>query len=145
MCSQGYVCVCVRTCVCVFMARLTVQAECPMHLEDFPMDSHSCPLKFGSCKHELCSIKSKALVYCFKEISVLKEIVKCSFSFTPPKCVKNLLPHVTVLNPLTWGVRGLCILQMSEDLAGVFSDFHIILPRNTDNMLFIKCENFDLC
>ncbi|XP_077395011.1 gamma-aminobutyric acid receptor subunit alpha-2-like isoform X3 [Festucalex cinctus] len=27
---------------------LTVQAECPMHLEDFPMDSHSCPLKFGS-------------------------------------------------------------------------------------------------
>ncbi|KAI4892073.1 hypothetical protein NFI96_022379, partial [Prochilodus magdalenae] len=28
--------------------RLTVQAECPMHLEDFPMDSHSCPLKFGS-------------------------------------------------------------------------------------------------
>ncbi|XP_014817790.1 PREDICTED: gamma-aminobutyric acid receptor subunit alpha-2 [Calidris pugnax] len=28
--------------------RLTVQAECPMHLEDFPMDAHSCPLKFGS-------------------------------------------------------------------------------------------------
>ncbi|XP_012495344.1 PREDICTED: gamma-aminobutyric acid receptor subunit alpha-2 [Propithecus coquereli] len=27
---------------------LTVQAECPMHLEDFPMDAHSCPLKFGS-------------------------------------------------------------------------------------------------
>lgn len=36
--------------MCVFIARLTVQAECPMHLEDFPMDSHSCPLKFGSCK-----------------------------------------------------------------------------------------------
>lgn len=31
--------------------RLTVQAECPMHLEDFPMDAHSCPLKFGSCKY----------------------------------------------------------------------------------------------
>ncbi|KAG2466237.1 GBRA2 protein, partial [Polypterus senegalus] len=28
--------------------RLTVQAECPMHLEDFPMDTHACPLKFGS-------------------------------------------------------------------------------------------------
>ncbi|GAA6069546.1 gamma-aminobutyric acid receptor subunit alpha-2-like isoform X4, partial [Tachysurus ichikawai] len=27
---------------------LTVHAECPMHLEDFPMDFHSCPLKFGS-------------------------------------------------------------------------------------------------
>jgi hypothetical protein len=22
-----------------------------MHLEDFPMDAHSCPLKFGSCKY----------------------------------------------------------------------------------------------
>lgn len=30
--------------------RLTIHAECPMHLEDFPMDSHACPLKFGSCK-----------------------------------------------------------------------------------------------
>ncbi|XP_051803027.1 gamma-aminobutyric acid receptor subunit alpha-2 isoform X2 [Acanthochromis polyacanthus] len=32
----------------LYTMRLTVQAECPMHLEDFPMDSHSCPLKFGS-------------------------------------------------------------------------------------------------
>lgn len=31
--------------------RLTVRAECPMHLEDFPMDAHACPLKFGSCKY----------------------------------------------------------------------------------------------
>ncbi|CAG01570.1 unnamed protein product, partial [Tetraodon nigroviridis] len=30
------------------MRRLTIHAECPMHLEDFPMDSHACPLKFGS-------------------------------------------------------------------------------------------------
>ncbi|KAG7223357.1 hypothetical protein INR49_015713 [Caranx melampygus] len=28
--------------------RLTIHAECPMHLEDFPMDAHACPLKFGS-------------------------------------------------------------------------------------------------
>ncbi|XP_030887237.1 gamma-aminobutyric acid receptor subunit alpha-3 [Leptonychotes weddellii] len=28
--------------------RLTIHAECPMHLEDFPMDVHACPLKFGS-------------------------------------------------------------------------------------------------
>lgn len=31
--------------------RLTVRAECPMHLEDFPMDAHACPLKYGSCKY----------------------------------------------------------------------------------------------
>ncbi|KAB0341870.1 hypothetical protein FD754_018796 [Muntiacus muntjak] len=35
----------------LYTMRLTVQAECPMHLEDFPMDAHSCPLKFGSCKY----------------------------------------------------------------------------------------------
>lgn len=34
----------------VNLFRLTVRAECPMHLEDFPMDAHACPLKFGSCK-----------------------------------------------------------------------------------------------
>ncbi|KAM7000749.1 gamma-aminobutyric acid receptor subunit alpha-4 isoform 5-T5 [Tautogolabrus adspersus] len=28
--------------------RLTISAECPMKLVDFPMDGHSCPLKFGS-------------------------------------------------------------------------------------------------
>ncbi|KAF3693591.1 Gamma-aminobutyric acid receptor subunit alpha-2 GABA(A) receptor subunit alpha-2 Precursor [Channa argus] len=33
----------------LYTMRLTVHAECPMHLEDFPMDFHSCPLKFGSC------------------------------------------------------------------------------------------------
>jgi len=35
------------------VSRLTVRAECPMHLEDFPMDAHACPLKFGSCKWPL--------------------------------------------------------------------------------------------
>lgn len=37
------------------LSRLTVRAECPMHLEDFPMDAHACPLKFGSCKWPLHS------------------------------------------------------------------------------------------
>ncbi|EAW61537.1 gamma-aminobutyric acid (GABA) A receptor, alpha 1, isoform CRA_a [Homo sapiens] len=34
----------------LYTMRLTVRAECPMHLEDFPMDAHACPLKFGSFK-----------------------------------------------------------------------------------------------
>ncbi|XP_032812641.1 gamma-aminobutyric acid receptor subunit alpha-1-like isoform X1 [Petromyzon marinus] len=32
----------------LYTMRLTIKAECPMMLEDFPMDSHACPLKFGS-------------------------------------------------------------------------------------------------
>uniref|UniRef100_A0A3B4EEM8 Gamma-aminobutyric acid (GABA) A receptor, alpha 6a n=1 Tax=Pygocentrus nattereri TaxID=42514 RepID=A0A3B4EEM8_PYGNA len=31
-----------------YTMRLTVSAECPMKLMDFPMDGHICPLRFGS-------------------------------------------------------------------------------------------------
>ncbi|XP_031694550.1 gamma-aminobutyric acid receptor subunit alpha-5-like isoform X2 [Anarrhichthys ocellatus] len=34
----------------LYTMRLTISAECPMQLEDFPMDAHACPLKFGSCE-----------------------------------------------------------------------------------------------
>ncbi|XP_012663540.1 gamma-aminobutyric acid receptor subunit alpha-4 isoform X2 [Otolemur garnettii] len=32
----------------LYTMRLTINAECPMRLVDFPMDGHACPLKFGS-------------------------------------------------------------------------------------------------
>uniref|UniRef100_A0A8C7YKV3 Gamma-aminobutyric acid type A receptor subunit alpha4 n=1 Tax=Oryzias sinensis TaxID=183150 RepID=A0A8C7YKV3_9TELE len=32
----------------LYTMRLTIIAECPMKLVDFPMDAHACPLKFGS-------------------------------------------------------------------------------------------------
>ncbi|KAL3972645.1 MAP kinase interacting serine/threonine kinase [Sarotherodon galilaeus] len=32
----------------LYTMRLTISAECPMKLVDFPMDAHACPLKFGS-------------------------------------------------------------------------------------------------
>ncbi|XP_028816332.1 gamma-aminobutyric acid receptor subunit alpha-6a isoform X2 [Denticeps clupeoides] len=31
-----------------YTMRLTISADCPMKLEDFPMDGHACPLLFGS-------------------------------------------------------------------------------------------------
>lgn len=34
--------------------RLTINAECPMRLMNFPMDGHACPLKFGSCEFAFC-------------------------------------------------------------------------------------------
>lgn len=41
------------TCLCGFSpaVRLTISAECPMRLMDFPMDGHACPLRFGSCEY----------------------------------------------------------------------------------------------
>uniref|UniRef100_A0A4W3J283 Gamma-aminobutyric acid receptor subunit alpha-2 n=1 Tax=Callorhinchus milii TaxID=7868 RepID=A0A4W3J283_CALMI len=32
----------------LYTMRLTINAECPMRLVNFPMDGHACPLKFGS-------------------------------------------------------------------------------------------------
>ncbi|XP_007423406.2 gamma-aminobutyric acid receptor subunit alpha-2, partial [Python bivittatus] len=43
----------------LYTMRLTVQAECPMHLEDFPMDAHSCPLKFGSYAYTTAEVTYK--------------------------------------------------------------------------------------
>ncbi|KAG7215393.1 hypothetical protein INR49_022518 [Caranx melampygus] len=36
--------------------RLTINAECPMRLMNFPMDGHACPLKFGSYAYPISEI-----------------------------------------------------------------------------------------
>lgn len=46
----------------LFCIRLTISAECPMKLVDFPMDGHACPLKFGSCKSTTETNHPKTLV-----------------------------------------------------------------------------------
>uniref|UniRef100_A0A670YJR5 Gamma-aminobutyric acid type A receptor subunit gamma2 n=1 Tax=Pseudonaja textilis TaxID=8673 RepID=A0A670YJR5_PSETE len=38
----------------LYTLRLTIDAECQLQLHNFPMDEHSCPLAFSSCKG-LCS------------------------------------------------------------------------------------------
>ncbi|CAG5991502.1 unnamed protein product [Menidia menidia] len=37
----------------LYTMRLTISAECPMRLVDFPMDGHACPLRFGSCHYSV--------------------------------------------------------------------------------------------
>uniref|UniRef100_A0A673BZ34 Gamma-aminobutyric acid (GABA) A receptor, alpha 6a n=1 Tax=Sphaeramia orbicularis TaxID=375764 RepID=A0A673BZ34_9TELE len=41
----------------LYTMRLTISAECPMRLMDFPMDGHACPLRFGSCEYCRCFLK----------------------------------------------------------------------------------------
>ncbi|CAN0198288.1 unnamed protein product [Lampetra fluviatilis] len=41
----------------LYTMRLTVHAECPMSLTDFPMDMHVCPLKFGSYAYPISEVR----------------------------------------------------------------------------------------
>lgn len=43
----------IRVVITVF--RLTIDAECLLKLNNFPMDEHSCPLAFSSCKFKAIS------------------------------------------------------------------------------------------
>ncbi|XP_057182781.1 gamma-aminobutyric acid receptor subunit alpha-6 isoform X3 [Triplophysa rosa] len=40
----------------LYTMRLTINAECPMRLINFPMDGHTCPLKFGSYAYPMSEI-----------------------------------------------------------------------------------------
>ncbi|KAA0720489.1 Gamma-aminobutyric acid receptor subunit alpha-6 GABA(A) receptor subunit alpha-6 [Triplophysa tibetana] len=40
----------------LYTMRLTINAECPMRLINFPMDGHTCPLKFGSYAYPISEI-----------------------------------------------------------------------------------------
>ncbi|XP_075889010.1 gamma-aminobutyric acid receptor subunit alpha-6a isoform X2 [Nelusetta ayraudi] len=41
----------------LYTMRLTISADCPMKLFDFPMDGHACPLRFGSYAYTSSEIK----------------------------------------------------------------------------------------
>uniref|UniRef100_A0A452FIY7 Gamma-aminobutyric acid type A receptor subunit alpha6 n=1 Tax=Capra hircus TaxID=9925 RepID=A0A452FIY7_CAPHI len=40
----------------LYTMRLTINADCPMKLVNFPMDGHACPLKFGSCEYVIMTV-----------------------------------------------------------------------------------------
>lgn len=68
--------------------RLTINAECPMRLINFPMDGHSCPLKFGSCTSPQSSRHLQSLQ---DEMLLVNLNLLSDFSFSSPLCRR--LPH----------------------------------------------------
>ncbi|XP_037829791.1 gamma-aminobutyric acid receptor subunit gamma-3-like isoform X2 [Kryptolebias marmoratus] len=40
----------------LYTLRMTINAECQLHLHNFPMDEHSCPLVFSSCDYVLMTV-----------------------------------------------------------------------------------------
>ncbi|XP_058474915.1 gamma-aminobutyric acid receptor subunit alpha-5-like [Solea solea] len=55
----------------LYTMRLTISAECPMQLEDFPMDAHACPLKFGSYAYPVSEV-----VYTWTDGAALSVVVE---------------------------------------------------------------------
>ncbi|KAK5856959.1 hypothetical protein PBY51_010233 [Eleginops maclovinus] len=97
----------------LYTMRLTVQAECPMHLEDFPMDSHSCPLKFGSYAYtktevtyiwtrnasqsvDVAADGSRLNQYDLVGQTVGKETIKSSTGSVSPTQTNSSSPHLNL-------------------------------------------------
>ncbi|XP_064183693.1 gamma-aminobutyric acid receptor subunit alpha-4-like [Anguilla rostrata] len=64
----------------LYTMKLTISAECPMRLMDFPMDGHACPLKFGSYGYPVSE-----LLYTWKK--------GATFSVEVPKESSSLLQY----------------------------------------------------
>ncbi|XP_024083752.1 gamma-aminobutyric acid receptor alpha-like isoform X2 [Cimex lectularius] len=61
----------------LYSSRLTIKAGCPMNLENFPMDTQRCPLKFGSFGYTI-----KDVVYKWKmgtEVDIAKDMKLSQF------------------------------------------------------------------
>ncbi|KAI3365969.1 hypothetical protein L3Q82_009802, partial [Scortum barcoo] len=57
----------------LYTMRLTISAECPMQLEDFPMDAHACPLKFGSYAYPVSEVVYTWTQGAAKSVSVAED------------------------------------------------------------------------
>lgn len=109
-------CTCFITNTHVFWNRLTISAECPMKLVDFPMDGHACPLKFGSCKSSTISFTYG--VSCLLNVTLSPFSARLSFINSQTRH-KHSLSH-------THGSIGLCYPEGEDsDLFCCFSPHQI--------------------
>ncbi|KAI5109534.1 gamma-aminobutyric acid receptor subunit alpha-5 isoform X1 [Silurus meridionalis] len=82
----------------LYTMRLTISAECPMQLEDFPMDAHACPLKFGSLHKLVHHHCGETVWFYFKEM-----LTDCSFKRMPDlrlKIIELLRPFIKAYDTL---------------------------------------------
>ncbi|XP_063303567.1 gamma-aminobutyric acid receptor subunit alpha-6 isoform X3 [Pelobates fuscus] len=82
----------------LYTMRLTIKAECPMRLMNFPMDGHACPLKFGSCEYS----QQVVLFYLRRKIGyyIIHTYIPCSMTVVLSQVVfwinKESVPARTV-------------------------------------------------
>uniref|UniRef100_A0A8C6W5Y5 Gamma-aminobutyric acid type A receptor subunit alpha 6 n=1 Tax=Nannospalax galili TaxID=1026970 RepID=A0A8C6W5Y5_NANGA len=81
----------------LYTMRLTINADCPMRLVNFPMDGHACPLKFGSCKLQKVS----------KSQIIHSNYVLILFMLETEKQKENVAMTLSVIS-------GVTILSVSE-------------------------------
>ncbi|KAJ8406012.1 hypothetical protein AAFF_G00309000 [Aldrovandia affinis] len=76
----------------LYTMKLTISAECPMRLWNFPMDGHACPLKFGSYGYPTSEI-----IYTWKKGPILSvEVPKESSSLLQYDLVEQITSNETL-------------------------------------------------
>ncbi|KAF6199381.1 hypothetical protein GE061_007407 [Apolygus lucorum] len=58
----------------LYSSRLTIKAGCPMNLENFPMDTQRCPLKFGSFGYTV-----RDVIYTWKQVDIAEDMKLSQF------------------------------------------------------------------
>ncbi|NXS67504.1 GBRA2 protein, partial [Pandion haliaetus] len=99
----------------LYTMRLTVQAECPMHLEDFPMDAHSCPLKFGSYAYTTSEVTYIWTYNASDSVQVAPDGSRLNHTFGSHKSVKlSFTKEMDFLKMITFSFIVICLWHLGE-------------------------------
>ncbi|XP_039212832.1 gamma-aminobutyric acid receptor subunit alpha-4-like isoform X3 [Crotalus tigris] len=116
----------------LYTMRLTISAECPMRLVDFPMDGHACPLKFGSYaypKSEMIYTWTKGPKYSVEVPEESSSLVQYDLlghtaSTDTIKSITEMSLRTSGLSPVLEGkLRRHSNIAMSLGKTSVISDF----------------------
>ncbi|XP_043483253.1 gamma-aminobutyric acid receptor alpha-like isoform X1 [Leptopilina heterotoma] len=104
----------------LYSSRLTIKAGCPMNLEDFPMDTQRCPLKFGSFGYT-----TRDVIYRWntaRQVAISKDMKLSQFDLVAnPTANQSTEPSLAQISPVV------------EEYSMLLVSFH--LQRHMGNFL----------